>query len=278
MNKIEVNHLVLNQFNKELEGWGHLFKDESLTNITLNSKNFRCEEFVKDHNGEHLLFSGCSTTFGIGLEEEEVWSKKLYNKIKENKEVSGYFNLAMPGIGSLEIVANIFKYINKFGNPNSIFICLPNLERDYIHINQDNIEMIVKDKIFELESLVHGRYLEDFNTKSLDALKIKTFHYLLFLEIYCKSNNINLYCFSWDYNFPKIDLDRFFTFSKDLFVKFFKNNSDDLVKEKYSITSRDDKHVGTAYHYFWSDSFYDIYTKECENVNWGRVSRTFRSS
>jgi len=267
MNKIEVNHLVLNRFNKELEGWGHLFKDESLTNITLNSKNFRCEEFVKDHNGEHLLFSGCSTTFGVGLEEEEIWSKKLYNKIKENKEVSGYFNLAMPGIGSLEIVANIFKYIDKFGNPNSIFICLPNIERDYIQINPDNLKMIDKDKILDPESLFHGRYLENFYEKSLDVLKINTFHYLLFLESYCKSNNIKIYYFSWDYNFPEMDLDRFFVLSRDKFVDFYKNNTDLLIKEKYSVTSRDDRHVGTAYHYFWSDFFYNMYIREYENVN-----------
>jgi hypothetical protein len=267
MNKIEVNHLVLNKFSQEIDGWGHRFKDTSLTNIILNSKNFRCEEFIKDHVGEHILFSGCSTTFGIGLEEDEVWSKKLYKKIKENKKVSGYFNLSMPGIGCLEIVANIFKYINKFGNPNVLFVCLPNIERDYIQINQDSIKMIVKDKILEPESLVHGRYLEDFDAKSLDDLKIKTFHYLLFLEIYCKSNNIKLYYFSWDYNFPTMDLNRFFTFSKDSFIDFFKNNSDILIKEKYSITSRDEKHVGTAYHDFWSDSFYDIYIKESENVN-----------
>jgi hypothetical protein len=64
-----------------------------------------------------------------------------------------------------------------------------------------------------------------------------------------------------------MDLNRFFTFSKDSFIDFFKNNSDILIKEKYSITSRDEKHVGTAYHDFWSDSFYDIYIKESENVN-----------
>lgn len=267
MNKIKVNHLVLNKFSKELDGWGHLFTDTSPTNVILNTNNFRCEEFVKNHSGEHLLFSGCSTTFGIGLEEDEVWTKKLYKKIKENKKVSGYFNLAMPGTGCLEIVANIFKYINKFGKPDAIFLCLPNIERDYIQINSDNVKMIDKDKILEPESLLHGRYLNNFYEKSLDVLKINIFHYLLFLEIYCKSNNIKLYYFSWDYNFPEMDLDRFFTFSKDSFIDFFKNNSDTLMKEKYSITSRDDQHVGTAFHHFWSNVFYDIYIKECENVN-----------
>jgi hypothetical protein len=267
MNKIEVNHLVLNKFNKELEGWGHLFKEESLTNITLNHNNFRCEEFVSKHEGEHLLFSGCSTTFGVGLEEEEVWSKKLYNTIKQNKKVSGYFNLAMPGTGCLEIVANIFKYINKFGNPNSIFICLPNIERDYIQINSDNLKLIDKNKILEPESLLHGRYLKNFYEKSLEVLKINTFHYLLFLELYCKSNNIKLYMFSWDYDFPKMDLDRFFVSSKSQFIDFYKNNLDLLIKEKYSKTSRDDQHVGTAFHYFWSDCLYDIYAKGYANVN-----------
>ena len=88
MIKIKMNHLVLNKFKKDLDGWGHLFKNQSFVDLTLNSKNFRCEEFESNHEGEHLLFSGCSTTFGIGLEEDEVWSKKLYNRIKDNNKVS----------------------------------------------------------------------------------------------------------------------------------------------------------------------------------------------
>ena len=267
MNKIEVNHLVLNKFNKELDGWGHLFKDKSLTNIKLNSKNFRCEEFTDKHEGEHLLFSGCSTTFGVGLEEDEIWSKNLYNKIKKDKKVSGYFNLAMPGIGCLEIVANIFKYIDKFGNPNSIFLCLPNIERDYIQFNSDNAKMIDKNKILEPESLLHGRYLENFYEKSLDVLKINTFHYLLFLEIYCKANNIKLHMFSWDYNFPEMNLDTFWFSSRDDFIDFFKKHAEDFIKNRFSITSRDSEHVGIAFHVFWCDRLYNMNRKGYTSVN-----------
>lgn len=38
MMQIKMNHLVLNKFNKNLDGWGHLFKDQSFVNLTLNSK------------------------------------------------------------------------------------------------------------------------------------------------------------------------------------------------------------------------------------------------
>ena len=260
MKNPKTNHLVLNKFSKDLDGWGNLFKELADVEITLNSKNFRCEEFGTNQNKEHLLFSGCSTTFGYGLEEDELWSKKLYKKIKKDKEVSGYFNLAMPGIGCLEIVANIFKYINKFGNPNAIFIALPDVYRDYVEI-----KTAVKDK--SPEYLVrHAIYDNSIYDKSSEICKINTFHYLLFLETYCKSNNIKLYIFSWDHKFPKMDLDRFFIFSEKSFIDFFKKNSNHYLTEKYAITSRDDHHVGTAYHDFWCDSFYNIYTGECEKI------------
>lgn len=267
MDKIKINHLVLNKFSRELDGWGHRFKDESLTDLTLNSKNFRCEEFTDKHEGEHLLFSGCSTTFGVGLEEDEVWSKKIYNHIKQDKKVSGYFNLAMPGIGCLEIVANIFKYIDQFGKPDAIFISLPDIQRNYIPINNETKEILDTNINIEDGLTRHGRYTEGFDEKSLDVLKINTFHYLLFLELYCKSNNIKLYMFSWDYNFPDMDLKTFWVFPKADFINYFKEHAEDLIQDRYAITSRDNEHVGTSYHYFWGQSLYDMYTKECKNVN-----------
>ena len=36
----------------------------------INSKNFRSNEFIKKHEGKHILFSGCSVTSGVGLFEE----------------------------------------------------------------------------------------------------------------------------------------------------------------------------------------------------------------
>lgn len=266
MSNPKTNHLVLNKFSKDLDGWGNLFKELADVEIKLNSKNFRCEEFGTNQNKEHLLFSGCSTTFGYGLEEDELWSKKLYKKIKKDKEVSGYFNLAMPGIGCLEIVANIFKYINKFGNPNAIFIALPDVYRDYVEIDYsvktNSNEIKTTDKDRGPDYLVrHAIYDKNIYDKSSEICKINIFHYLLFLETYCKSNNIKLYYFSWDHKFPKMDLDRFFIFSEDSFIDFFKKNTNNYLKEKYAVTSRDDHHVGTAYHDFWCDSFYDIYTR-----------------
>jgi hypothetical protein len=260
MKNPKTNHPVLNKLSKDLDGWGNLFKELVDVEIKLNSKNFRCEEFVTNHNKEHLLFSGCSATFGYGLEEDELWSKKLYKKIKKDKEVSGYFNLAMPGIGCLEIVANIFKYINKFGNPNAIFIALPDVYRDYVEINSSENDKNPK------YSVRHAIYDNKIYDKSLEVSKIRTFHYLLLLETYCKSNSIRLYYFSWDQEFPKMDLSRFFIFPQNDFIDFFKKNADNFAKEKYAVTSRDDHHVGTAYHDFWCDSFYNIYTGECETI------------
>ena len=79
---------------------------------------FRCDEFKKEQDGKHVLFTGCSVTQGVGLELEEVWAHKLYTKISENEKVSGYYNLGVPASGIFFIVSNLFKYFNSYGTIN----------------------------------------------------------------------------------------------------------------------------------------------------------------
>ena len=160
-NSIELltNVSVTNPFDSKLQGWRSVedalifsnadlkipdhakwiidYKDNPDT-FNINSDFFRSDEFKTAHDGKHILFSGCSVTYGVGLYTKELWSHLLYNKIKNKEKVSGYYNLGTPGTGVFDIVFNIFKYIKNYGNPDVIFIDLPDLSRFYALINSSD--------------------------------------------------------------------------------------------------------------------------------------------
>jgi hypothetical protein len=76
----------------------------------VNSLGFRSEEFKKVHKGKHILFSGCSNTYGSGLKLNEIWASRVYKNISEKEECSGFFNLSVPGAGINHICFNLFRY------------------------------------------------------------------------------------------------------------------------------------------------------------------------
>jgi len=103
-------------------------EDEDITYV-MNNFGHRSDDFKKEHDGKHLLFAGCSETFGFGSNIEHNWSKLVYNKISEEEKVSGFYRLSFPG-GSWQIILNnVVGYIEKFGAPDSLYILMPNLER-----------------------------------------------------------------------------------------------------------------------------------------------------
>ena len=223
---------------------------ESL-NIKLNSKNYRCDEFSDNHNGLHILFSGCSVTYGTGLLEDEVWSKKLYNKIKEETKVSGYFNLAIPASNIFEIVINIFRYISNFGKPDAIFVCWPSIRRYDIKLNGREKE------------ICYGVYEIDFIDDFYHTAKLHSFHYILMLEEYCKANNIDLYTFSYDQKlFKEVKLNRVFLGQNDNLVNGIAKVCMDSNKREYMLKARDNSHYGEAYHIYWSDFCYSLYKEK----------------
>jgi hypothetical protein len=217
----------------------------------INSSGYRSDEFVKNHNGHHILFSGCSYTFGSGLLIDEVWSKRVYDMISKDKVCSGYFNLGVPGSSILNQITDIFKYCETYGNPDCIFLNIPDLYRFYTFDLDDNG---VHDGIYD--------------EKSLNILELLSFQYYLMLDQYCKSKNIKLFCTSWSIigesktdKFSK-NIQKFTSFYKmNIFnianhvVLYKKNNKND----SYAELSRDDGHVGNAYHDYWAKFIYGKY-------------------
>lgn len=162
---------------------------------SVNSYGYRSDEFIENHEGKHVLFAGCSVTWGVGLEENEIWSKIVYERISSKEKYSGYFSLGFPGTCVTNQVYDIFEYCNKYGNPDSIFYCLPDFNRGF---DPDAISPIKKT------------YFPPFYTKYEDIIdkENKSKYTVSFTEMinslsyfslyqYCKSNNIKLYSFSW---------------------------------------------------------------------------------
>jgi hypothetical protein len=222
----------------------------------INEFGFRSDEFTETHDKFHVVFSGCSNTWGTGLIKEELWSYKTYKLISQNKECSGYFNLGILGTSTASIIVNLFKYFKRYGNPNAIFINLPDTLRFFSYDN------------------LNEKYYDAFYKKdSQKILNLINFNYYLMLEQYCESNNIQLYSFSW------IETKQKFLFSHevlevpfDLFETYYRIESkdiyDNLKKDKELNKgnkplefARDEMHPGPSFHDYWSNFIYDKYVK-----------------
>ena len=127
---------------------------------------YRCDEFTKQHDGKHIVFIGDSFACGDGLEKEDTWCYKVYNKIFKNNKVSGYYNLGMSGASITECIDQFFKYCGTYSNPEVVFFITTELDRDLRYTNSEQQNFFIH----------------------------RTYYYL---DIYCKSNNIQLYSFSW---------------------------------------------------------------------------------
>ena len=220
----------------------------------MNSLNFRSDEFIKNHDGLHIVFAGCSNTWGSGLKQNEGWAYKTYKKILQNNQCSGYFNLAVLGSNVQSQIINLFKYFKDYGNPDIIFINFPDLLRFYYYRKKEK-------KYYD------AFYKED----SEGLLKMLSFQYYLMLDQYCKSNNIKLYSFTWIaakqltpyghkiIEVPFNDFDTYYSIdSKDIneYVKKEKNTHADKL---FLDFARDEQHPGIAFHDYWSNFIYEKY-------------------
>lgn len=264
-----------NTDNLIMEGCSDNLYCYSTENKDINSLGFRSDEFKKEHNGKHILFSGCSNTYGSGLLKNEIWANKVYNYISKDQQCSGFFNLGVPGSGINHICFNLFRYFKLYGNPEIIFLNLTNHGRFFLY-----------DKSKELYKLK----VED--SQDFNILKLLHFQYYFMLEEYCKSNNIQLFSFTWDYfgGYTLIDSilkekrknKNFENSTNELFKKynfktFYKIDFDQMIDEvanlklkynsKYFIVARDNIHQGTGVQHWWANFIYKKYLEKQGNIN-----------
>jgi hypothetical protein len=223
--------------NREVLPYYRPYEPSSVT-YYVNKQGFRCEDLTKDHTGTHILFSGCSVTFGEGVDYDKTWSYKLYKELNARMQTSGYFNVSVPGASITDIIINTIKYCKEFGNPEYIFLSFPNIERDYKYSIQDNKELIIK----------------------------KIFDYYLMLDQYCKSNNIKLFSFSWAYgvfrsNVFKIDefLFKYFDSYYQVDAQKFKIDMFVSSASEKDFFAEDGHHPGNSAHDAWHTFLFEKY-------------------
>jgi hypothetical protein len=239
-------------------------KDNSVS-YSYNSLGFRSDEFTKDHNGDHVLFAGCSETEGVGGNLESCWSYITYSELSKENKLSGFFNLARYGWGYDIIIQNIMCYISEYGKPKTIFILFPNLGRFYTWDGNEE----------GFENFVHRGHIPNsvtnYSEKSSWKRKINAqeqrSQFIIFtmivklFEEYCKSNSINLYWSTWDsedsLNYSNANVFKYFLPIADIY-QFIQENNDYFLKEirtRSDWQSKRDGHSGYVFHKHWSKHF-----------------------
>jgi hypothetical protein len=251
--------------------WGEVLKrnydqDDSVR-YYFNSLGYRSDEFTKSHDGEHVLFAGCSETEGMGGNLESLWAHMVYKKLSETTKLSGFFNLSRAGWGHDVIIANIIQYINVYGKPNKIYMLLPELSRDFqwlgLFDETEKYLYINKTPYYALKDtrLANGQTKERQSLEEQRNVVAKFINLLKLFEEYCVSNDIE---FVWSThsspdgknykalgvfkNFIEMpSLDDIIPKSKDLF--------DEKVYNRKNLLDKRDGHRGYLFHYKWSQKF-----------------------
>jgi len=190
----------------------------------LNTLGYRSSEFRK----VPIVFAGCSVTFGVGVPESGIWSTIVGEKLGLD-----YVNLGVPGWSIQAIVDNLFKYFYTHGNPETLFVALPDYNRMLLTSNRDFCRISgsnTKPPLVQMHHAILPNTLikdraeyskkpyefTDFITPEYALLQ--TFRSINALVSYCKGANIKLVWSTWDY---------------------VTNNVIQIVKEKFNKTSYD---------------------------------------
>ena len=217
-----------------------------------NSFGFRSDEFTDNHNGKHILFMGCSETQGSNEDLDSCWAYILYNKIKGEEVVSGYFNIASIGSGIIPQILKAQEYIKRFGKPDEIFFLSPEPYR--------TLKYLIKD-----QRIHYSNVTPDVNTESEISDMLQIFSYnaimLQMFESFCEILNIKLIWSTWSgYEEDLFDRYKF----KNYFNLHMKNLSLENLYSLYADKSRTidnnflkkDKHKGIVFHRYWAEQFY----------------------
>lgn len=270
--EVQLRNYIIEYPNSLIEQGGVWLKNDYGIDYKLNSRNLRCDEFKRDHNGEHIIFAGCSNTFGVGTEYEDTWAYQVYNEISKVKDVSGYYNLGLNAGTAMESILQIFAYIKEFSVPDTIFLFLPELERDdafFFYPHEHTDEFVVR---------LYG-----------------------ILDLFCKLSGTKLITSSWILNYPgmwdrlrqdtvvygnfpeKLERSRLrneehmFDRFSSTFKSFKSLDNDRFVKDvyMYSLDHKNDpnlyvakdpgRHFGSAIHHAWKTQFLERYLNEKTN-------------
>jgi hypothetical protein len=214
-----------------------------------NSEWFRSDHFKKEHDGLHILFTGCSNTEGVGANIEDTWSHMLYTYLSKSNKVDGYYNLAKSGSGWHTTIQNFMVYVDRYGAPDYLFMLNPNILRYFVWNNNS--------KSWQYSSSGPDEdHLWDEHKKHFPTWVIS---FKLFLK-YCDSIGTKVLWSTWD--FQEINnIERTQVFDDTFFRINPITNQTIQRNDYYSLLDRDDAgnardgHDGYIQQYYWFDMF-----------------------
>jgi hypothetical protein len=216
----------------------------------INSHGLRCDELSDTHDGKHIVFAGCSVTFGEGLPLEHTWAYKTYKKISENEKVSGYYNIAQSGSSSNWIIIQAMKYVRDYGAPDVLFINFPEATRELGYVENQELIQSVTTNLYSLlshqiesaggrvisfswDSRVNDGYMGEEQAIDVDA-RFAIPNFYRYNEV--KEKHHHEFLFQSEYKKTGTFLDKFIMFAMD------------------------DGHPGLAEHDFYAKFAYEVYS------------------
>lgn len=113
---------------KKIAGKDWYYTHNQLT-YDLNENGHRSRRINDIDLSNYILFTGCSHTFGIGLELEKIYGHKLAKLLN-----CDYYNIALPGTGIDVLEYNILMWFGKVKQPPKLLIIqMPDYTRYCTH-------------------------------------------------------------------------------------------------------------------------------------------------
>jgi hypothetical protein len=106
--------LFLENLNKKPEGW--YYRHNKIT-YSHNNVGHRCKNTNEIDYNNYILFTGCSHTYGIGLELEKTYAYLLSKKLS-----CDYYNLALGGTGIDIMFHNLNVWLDRYPKPKHVFV------------------------------------------------------------------------------------------------------------------------------------------------------------
>ena len=248
--------------------------------LKCNSLGFRSDEFKSEHNdGLHILFAGCSETFGEGGPLEDSWAHKTYTAISSAHPTTGYFNIAYPGKGYQDIINLSIQYIESYGPPDHLIIAFPSMLRGSSWVTAEDLDvtenfdkgqftdgyyMLMPKRYKNSKGKISGEYLmagngfkvkDTFDEPDMNTEYVSFYLALKSLEVICKEKQINLLWTLIDITSKEVRK-RINDDFKSTFIATLAPDSETLeymAEHPGTTYEKPDGHRGTADHSIWSE-------------------------
>jgi hypothetical protein len=238
--------------------------DDKSISYRYDSNGYRSENLQESVISPEIVFSGCSVTFGTGLNFSDTWPNMLSEKIS-NKSV---INLGIDGASHKHIFSDIASFFKDYKNPKAVFILFPNLERYPVFLENKG-QNFVSSKHYEMDNTRDSDYR---SVLSKESVLFDFLTHIRMLETYCKSNNIILRWGTWDI-FLEESLNEILSINYNFFdsyTQIYTGTNNEMVLYELEKTKSDNKfwdlarnnHPGVRDQTLFSEIFWRSLSKE----------------